>query len=204
MVCNPPFVVSPARTVQFRDSGLPTDTISATTVIGATEHLAPGGWAQISANGFTMTARAGMTEWPTGAGTRCDAWAVQYDARDSVSHAVDWLTELGRVDPKEADRQFEQWMDYFDSEGIVGLGSGFIVLRKATSAAPWFVSAELSIDVADEAGEAVAKFFDTQDWLRANPAPVAILDTSWSLAEHVRLDVAEAQPHRGRRQITTS
>jgi methylase of polypeptide subunit release factors len=198
VVCNPPFVVSPASAVQFRDSGLPTDTISATAVTGVAEHLAPGGWAQI----MCQWAHYDGTRWQDRvanwvAETGCDTWAVQYAAQDVVSHTVAWLTELGRADPKEADRQFGQWMNYFDSEGIVGLGSGFVVLRKTINSAPWFVPSELGIEPADEAGEAVATLFETQDWLRANPEPAATLDARWRLAEHVRLDATQGATAQG-------
>ena len=200
VVCNPPFVVSPARTIQFRDSGLPSDSISATAVTGAAEHLLPDGWAQIMCqwvhhDGERWQDR--VAGWV--ARTGCDAWAVQYDRQDTVAHTVDWLTELGRVDPKEADRQFEQWMDYFDGEGIVGLGSGFVVLRKTIGTTPWYLSAELGIEVADDAGEAVARVFDVQDWLQANPAPAAVLDARWRIAELVHLDAAPEGTAAGRR-----
>ena len=193
VVCNPPFVVSPARAIQFRDGGLPTDTISATAVTGAAEHLGTGGWAQVMCQWVHYRDERWqdrVASWVAGMG--CDAWAVQYAAQDTVSHTVGWLTELGRVDPKKADREFEQWMDYFDSEGIVGLGSGLVVLRKTTGATAWYVPAELGLEVVNEAGEAVARVFDTQDWLRANPEPAAVLDARWRLAEHVRLDAAQA------------
>ncbi len=198
ILSNPPFVVSPATTVQYRDSGLPTDTISETTVTGAAEHLTPGGWAQIMCqwvhhDGERWQDR--VEAWV--AGTGCDAWAVQRGTQDSVSHAVQWLTELGRADPKEADRQFEQWMDYFDSEDVAGVGTGFVVLRKAVGRDPWYIASELGEEWADDAGEAVASFFDTQDWLHANPGAGAILDTHWRLAEHVRLDTTQGGSNQG-------
>ncbi len=52
IVTNPPFVVSPAtdERLVYRDSGLPGDEMVRRVVTGATEHLAPGGRAQVLAN----------------------------------------------------------------------------------------------------------------------------------------------------------
>jgi methylase of polypeptide subunit release factors len=197
VVSNPPFVVSPTMTARFRDSGLPTDNISETAVTGAAGHLAPGGWAQIMCQWVQYQGERWqdrVESWTTGTG--CDAWVVQRGAQDSVSHTVEWLTEMGRADPKEADRQFEKWMEYFDNQGIVGIGTGFVVLRKVTDSDPWYLAAELGDEFADDAGEAVARIFDTQDWLRASPESGAVLDTCWRLAEHVQLDMPRASPNR--------
>jgi methylase of polypeptide subunit release factors len=188
IVSNPPFVVSPATTVKFRDSGLPTDAISETTVAGAAEHLAAGGWAQIMCQWVHREGERWqdrVQKWL--AGTGCDAWVVQRALMDPVAHASQWLTELGRADPKEADRQFEQWMDYFDREGIVGVGTGFVVLRRTAGQPNWFLPDDLPLALADDCGETVASVFDTQDWLVAHPEPGAVLNACWLLVDHVKL-----------------
>ena len=192
IVCNPPFVVSPATTILFRDSALPSDTISETLVRGAAEHLAPGGWSQIMCqwvhyDGERWQDR--VQDWV--ADTGCNAWAVQRLTVDSIVHATEWLLELGRADAKEADQQFDAWMRYFDREGIVGIGNGFVALRRTTDSLPWYVTAELGDPLGDATGEAVASFFETQDWLRANQGAGAVLDTRWRMAEHVRLDTSQ-------------
>jgi methylase of polypeptide subunit release factors len=192
IVSNPPFVVSPSAVFQFRDSGLPTDTISATAVTGAADHLAPGGWAQIMCQWIHTDAQHWedrVGEWV--AGTACDAWAVQLQAVDSVAHATEWLTELGRANPKEADRQFKQWMRYYDLQGIVGVGSGFVVLRKKDSDVAWYRADELETEITEGTGEMITRIFEAQGWLYSHPQPDAILDTYWSRSKNVELDTTQ-------------
>ncbi len=189
IVSNPPFVISPAVVAQFRDSGLPTDTMTESVVKGAARHLAPDGWAFIlgqwvHAQGERWQDR--VEGWVDG--TDCDAWFVQHRGVDSMAHAIEWLSPLGRADPKEADRQFERWMRYFEDQGIDGVGSGFVVLRKATDSEPWFMADEVGMDPADGAGKAIAQVFEAKDWLEAHPESGALLDATWRLVEHARLD----------------
>ena len=193
IVCNPPFVVSPATTLQYRDSGLPTDTISETTVRGAAEHLASDGWAQIMCqwvhlDGERWQDRVGS--WVAGSG--CNAWAVQRSAMGPVEYATEWLRELGKANPEEADRQFEQWMSYYDEHGVIGVGSGFVVLRKTDSQPNWFRADEVSLTLGDDSGEAIASLFETQDWLEQHPEPDALLDSRLRLVDQTGLHTTSA------------
>ena len=191
VVSNPPYWITPAMSALFWDSGLPTDTMSATAVSGAAEHLAPGGWAFLTCQWATEDNERWqdrVKSWLAGSG--CDAWAVQRRAADPVDHAVEGLAVLGRVDPKEADRRFEQWIGYLSDEGIVDVGSGFLVLRK-TDGEPWYRADELQFEPTNQCGEAIAALFDTEDWLRAHPKPGAALDARWRLAEHVHLETTQ-------------
>jgi hypothetical protein len=121
-------------------------------------------------------------------GADCDAWAVQMRSVDTVAHAREWLADLGRIDPKEADRQFERWIASFDAEGIIGLGTGFVVLHKRTMGTPWFASDEIGLEPADNAGDAIVRIFHSKEWLRDHVEAGSILDTRWQATEHLRLE----------------
>ena len=193
IVANLPIVVSPSMVARFRDSGLPTDSMSATAVAGAAEHLAPGGWAFVTCQWVYLDGERWQDRveaWV--AGTDCDAWAVQHETQDPVAHTTEELRELGRVDPKEADRQFEKWMRYLDGERIVGVGYGFVVLhRRKGSVRPWFSTYELPREFADGSGEAIAGYFETHDWIDDHRAAGAVLDARWRVAEHAQLERME-------------
>ena len=77
IVSNPPFVVSPAtdERLVYRDSGLPGDEMVRRVVTGATDHLAPGGRAQVLANWAHRAGEAWqdrLAGWVEGRGV--DAW----------------------------------------------------------------------------------------------------------------------------------
>ncbi len=188
IVSNPPVVVSPSSTVRFRDSGMPGDTISSTTTTGAADHLSPGGWAfvicqWVHVDGESWQDHVGA--WVGGTG--CDAWAVQLRAVDTVAHALEWLHELGKTDPSEADREFDRWMSYFDEQRIIGIGSGFVVLRKSEGDQGWYKADELDAEITVGADETIAGMFAAQDWLSAHPGAGDVLDASWRLAETASL-----------------
>jgi hypothetical protein len=106
---------------------------------------------------------------------------------DAVAHAKEGLYELGQVDPVRADREFERWMSYYNDQGIVGVGSGFVILRKTDRGTSWFRTDEIPLELTGDCGRAIVSMFEAQDWLDQHPEPGVLLDAQWSRAENVRL-----------------
>jgi methylase of polypeptide subunit release factors len=189
IVSNPPYVISPSKSATFRDSGLPTDTITGTTVAEAAKHLASGGWAFVLGQWALQEGERWqdrVERWVVDIG--CDALAMQQQVADPVTHAARELSELGGTDPKKADQQFEEWLRYFDAEGIVAIGTGFVVLRR-TDGKPWCRTEELQQEPADNGGVGIAALFSAQDWLSEHTRPGEVLAARWRSAEDVRLDI---------------
>jgi hypothetical protein len=76
--------------------------------------------------------------------------------------------------PKKADQQFDEWMRYYDDRGIVGIGTGYVVLRRVEGPA-WFRAEELSEEPADDASVAITAYFENQDWLSRNSEPGSLM-----------------------------
>lgn len=131
IVSNPPFVITPdAARYTYRESDLPGDTVCAELVRQAPAHLTDGGWAQFLAN-WTHTDSDDWEDrvggWITGTG--CSGWVVQRDVQDPAEYVELWLRDSCEHGTPEYTRRYDAWLDYFEREGIKGIGFGWISLR---------------------------------------------------------------------------
>ncbi|OFJ51032.1 DUF7782 domain-containing protein [Mycolicibacterium grossiae] len=193
IVSNPPFVVGTgALDYEYRDSGMAGDALSRTLVEQAAEHLTPGGTAQLMANWIVHAGqdwRERVRSWL--AGTGLHAWVVQREFADPMGYVSLWTSDAGER-PEDAARRGGQWLDWFDDEGIAGIGMGMITLRAPRSGetrAPDHVLEEIT--GADEAltGPEVAAFLARREYLhvtsddrllaaRLSTAPVVLEEQS--------------------------
>lgn len=193
IVSNPPFVVGTgALDYEYRDSGMAGDALSRTLVEQAAEHLTPGGTAQLMANWIVHAGqdwRERVRSWL--AGTGLHAWVVQREFADPVGYVSLWTSDAGER-PEDAARRGGQWLDWFDDEGIAGIGMGTITLRAPRSGEtrpPDHVLEEIT--GADEAltGPEVAAFLARREYLhvtsddrllaaRLSTAPVVLEEQS--------------------------
>ncbi|WP_017603237.1 DUF7059 domain-containing protein [Nocardiopsis alkaliphila] len=131
IVSNPPFVITPGNArFTYRESDLPGDALCAELVRQAPDHLTEGGWAQFLANwthtdGDDWEDRVGG--WITRAG--CSGWVVQRDVQDPAEYVELWLRDSCEHGTPEYTRRYDAWLDYFEREGIKGIGFGWISLR---------------------------------------------------------------------------
>lgn len=133
IVSNPPFVVG-AGTLDYiyRDSGMAGDALCQNLIEQVADHLEPGGTAQIMANWIVRHGqdpgawRDRVGSWL--AGTGLHAWVVQREFADPISYVSLWTSDAGEP-PEQAARRGGQWLDWFDAEGIAGVGMGMVTLR---------------------------------------------------------------------------
>ncbi|MEO7126944.1 MAG: class I SAM-dependent methyltransferase [Nakamurella sp.] len=139
IVSNPSFVISSGvRRFEYRDSGLVGDELCRRLVTGMSDHLCPGGTAQVLAN--WMIRADGDWRWSVGewvAVTGCDGWVVQRKVAHPAEYVSLWLQDTGEslATNTEATHTAVQeiageWLDYFAREGVTGIGMGSITLRK--------------------------------------------------------------------------
>ncbi|KMO84509.1 methyltransferase [Mycolicibacterium chubuense] len=130
IVSNPPFVVGVgALDYIYRDSGMAGDALCENMIREVGDHLEPGGTAQIMANWIVRDGRdwrERVRGWLDGSGLH--AWVVQREFADPISYVSLWTSDAGEL-PEEAARRGGLWLDWFDAEGIAGVGMGMIVVR---------------------------------------------------------------------------
>ncbi|MDQ3786972.1 MAG: methyltransferase [Actinomycetota bacterium] len=170
IVCNPPFVVGPARVdYTYRDSGLAGDGASALVIGRMPGLLAEGGVGQLLASwlhrkGEDWAER--VTSWlPPGV----DAWFVQRDVADPALYVGTWLRDAG-IDPRSAQgrEKASAWLDWFASNDVEGVGFGYVTVRRADVAEPEIVCEDLRHAYDDPLGPESARWLDNVAWLRAN------------------------------------
>ena len=129
IVANPPFVVSPDSEFVYRDSGLPGDAVCREVVRGAAAHLRPGGYATVLCNWICRTSEERwepLVKWVDG--LNCDALLLAHGAVEPLRYASRWNEPL-RPDPKAYAAAVGRWLDYYERDGIVGIGIGAVILR---------------------------------------------------------------------------
>jgi methylase of polypeptide subunit release factors len=171
IVTNPPFVISPAtgERLIYRDSGLPGDEVVRRILVGAAEHLNPGGWCQVLAN---WAHRAGqswhdrVTDWIQP--TRCDVWAVQREVLDPAEYVELWLADAGLRHHPDYLRRYDTWLAWFEREGIEAVGMGWVNLHDTDGTEPVHRLEEWPHEIELPIGPHVAAWGRRTSWLRAN------------------------------------
>lgn len=139
IVTNPPFVISPGtgEVLTYRDSGLPGDEVVRRVVVGAVDHLKPGGWCQVLANwahveGTPWTER--LNGWIQSTG--CDAWVVQREVIDVSRYVEMWLDDAGLHGAPDYRDRYDAWLGWFSEQRIEAVGFGWLTLRNAARDGP--------------------------------------------------------------------
>lgn len=188
IVTNPPYVMSPptGERLVYREGQFTADELVRRVVVEGADRLAPGGTLQVLGN-WADTGREPWEErvrgWiePTG----CDALVLQREFLDPYEYIELWLNDAGWVGTTEYAPRYRQWLDYFDSLGITGVGMGWIMLHKAGRPTPDVVVEEWPHAVHQPVGDAFAAH---QAGVAAGTVSDAdLLATAWRL--HERIDV---------------
>lgn len=162
---NPPFVISPAtdERLVYRDSGLPGDRVVEDIVRAAPALLNPGGWCQILAN-WVIPAGGDWADRLEGWIADCDAWVVQREVIDPAGYVELWLKDAGVQGTADYVRRYDTWLEWFERQGIAGVGFGWINLRR-TDSAPTLRLEEWPYDVEQPIAPAIAAWGEAVDAL---------------------------------------
>lgn len=149
IVSNPPFVITPEAVRrgalhEYRDAGLPGDTLVSRLVIEGAGLLRPGGLLQSLLNWEIPAAsprenrwEAPLRDWVERAEVACApdrlaAWAVLRERVDPAEYTELWLRDEG-ADPRKRDRweaDYRNWFNGFEESRTSEIGMGFIALRR--------------------------------------------------------------------------
>lgn len=173
IVSNPPFVISPDRSLTFRDSGLPLDEMTRSVIKGAASHLATLGYAQVLASWPEVRGEAWherLHGWVDGLG--CDAWAMLMERQSPDGYARRWLAHGdGGVDPAV----YRRWLDCYEQSEIEGFGYGLLTLRRVGHRSPWWRHDEVPNVLRGSPPAGLRAGFEAADWLLAHQDDDALL-----------------------------
>jgi hypothetical protein len=175
IVSNPPFVISPASTLLYRDNPMEGDEFCQLLVRTAAQHLTEGGWCQLLANwahvkGMDWKQRVG----PWFEGTECDAWIIQSQVEEVEQYALNWIRHSA-PSAEQASQEFNAWLDYYEGARIEAVGLGMITMRRRSGGAGWVRFDDLKQPLDTRCGEAIATGFELEDWIRAHPDDAGLL-----------------------------
>ena len=165
IVSNPPFVISPENDFVYRDGSGGRDEVSQLVVTEAARHLAPGGIAQVLVNWVEdpfSSWIAPVQRWLDGAGV--DALVLHHLSEQPVQYAAKWHMHL-HGDPDAHGRALDRWIAHFESEGIVTLATGAIVLRRTGVEPPLFTGLSMESAPGGRAGRHTVRLLDAARWL---------------------------------------
>ena len=174
IVSNPPFVVSPASELLFRDAGLGRDELSRQVTERLPDLLEAGGHASVLAS-WIVGAGEDWSDTPHRwlAASGCDAFVLHFTTDDALTYAGKYTAEL------------EPWLDYYRAQGIEAIATGAIVLaRRASGASPRFVALQATGGARGDGTRQLLRILNADEL----PDDDALLRTRFALAEPHRLD----------------
>lgn len=186
---NPPFIISPDNSYLFLHSGLRGDEICQAVAGQAPAFLNEGGFCQFLANWAVLRDtdwQERLASWFEGSG--CDVWVLRRATQPADEYATIWIETGEREEPAEFATFFDNWMAYYEREGIEAVGSGLITMRKSSGHANWFQATDAPEMMGFPSGPDVDRMFSLQDFLRAHDDE-ALLDSVLQLAPNTRLQL---------------
>jgi hypothetical protein len=137
VVANPPFVISPAGNLTYRETGEDGDAFCRDLVRQAPRHLTPGGQAHFLANWLHVEGE----DWRDRVGgwladTDCDAWVVERDVQDPAEYVELWLRDAAEQGTPGYAEHYDRWLAWFEQRKVEAVGFGWITLRNSGALDP--------------------------------------------------------------------
>jgi methylase of polypeptide subunit release factors len=189
IVCNPPFVIAPTKRLLFRDSGMRGDEFCRGLARAVAERLEEGGYCQITCNYAHHQGQPwqdGLRAWFEGLGSDVVVWLLH--TVDVSEYAMTWIISTESQDSDEVPRLYDQWMDYFEAEGIEAVSYLLVTMRRHEANTNWTRIEDFSRRIIGPCGEAVLRSFSRQDSLEARLDPTVMLDRRFRLVPEARIE----------------
>ncbi|WP_370023727.1 methyltransferase [Planotetraspora sp. GP83] len=137
VVSNPPFVISPAARLTYRESGFRGDDFCRDLVRLTPRHLDHGGHGRFLANWLHVKGE----DWQDRVGgwlaeTGCDGWAAQRDVQDPSEYVELWLRDSAEQGTSAYRERYDEWLAWFESMDVTGIGFGWIALHNSGAMDP--------------------------------------------------------------------
>jgi hypothetical protein len=188
VVCNPPYVISPASELVYRDGGARGDAFCERVVRALPAYLVEGGfghalvsWLHPRGGDWTEPVR----RWLETSG--CDAIILRYATHEPLEYAAAWNRPI-RGDPDAYGAALDEWLRYFEELGVEAISWGAVVLRRREAGTNWTWAYTPTSDQIGPATEQLLRLFAAHDFLSQLVDVEALLDETVSLVPDHRLD----------------
>lgn len=185
IVCNPPFVIAPGEGDLHTHSRRPSDQLCREIIQTVPPFLRQDGYFHLVGNWVQLTGqdwRERLAGWFDRSG--CDAWVLHTAPEAPATYALQRIGESEQR-PDHASRAFDEWMAYYEREGIEAIVSGLITLRRRGGRANW-LRFDAFQGVSGQGGAAIERGFALRDFLETNRSDRDLLGTRLCRAEHLR------------------
>jgi methylase of polypeptide subunit release factors len=185
---NLPFVITPGRRYLYRDNDLPLDEFARKAVRDAAAHLEEGGFCQYMCQWVHFAGgdwEQRLAGWFDGLG--CDAFVLRQVSTHPLGYAESWIRDTESGGPALFARLFNEWSDYYEREGIEGISTGFVVMRRRSGVRNWFQIGDVPADVPQQYGDHLLCRFAAQDFLESACSDEALLQARLRISSDVRL-----------------
>lgn len=175
IVCNPPYVISPASEYVYRDSGLKGDSVSEQVVRSIPAHLEEGGFATVQISWIADPdgdAAELVRGWVRDNG--CDAWLLHYRTDTPLETAAVW-NRMESGDPARYAQVIDTWLAYYRELGIRGIAYGSLLLRRREGT-NWFRTDPLPPGRLKAASDHILRVFAAHDLLAGTADGERLLD----------------------------
>lgn len=197
IVSNPPFVISPESRYIYRDSPMTGDGVCRKIVREAPAYLNEGGFSQILCNWAEFAGedwRERLKGWFEGCG--CDVWVMRNQSRDVANYAANWIRHTEKLETRNMEARFNDWLRYYENQQIERVGGGVINMRRRNGGRNWFHADDGVETMFGPGGDYILNGFAARDFLEVVGDDAALLGASFILSPHARL-VQQKSPSAG-------
>lgn len=189
IVSNPPFVISPGMRYIYCDSGMEGDQICQKIVREAPQFLEENGFCQVLCNWAEYSGqdwKERLAGWFEGAG--CDVWVLRSETRDAATYASTWIQHTERHAPEKYSQNFEEWVAYYERQGIEAVGAGIITMRRSSDRRNWLRFEDMHEKIDGPCGESILLGFASRDFLETSQDDSTLLATRFRVSPDVRME----------------
>ena len=154
IVTNPPFVLSPASRLMYRDSGRDGDAFCIDLARDAARMLNVGGYFEMVFQWIQRADGRWQEELTQSfAGIGCDLWILRGENDSPDGHIRKSITE------SDTKAQYSRWREYLARRKAASVGTGFCIMKRISGRAPRIWFDELPDECSEQYGDAIDRIF---------------------------------------------
>jgi methylase of polypeptide subunit release factors len=189
IVCNPPYVISPESTYDYRDSGLDGDELCKKLIHEVRQFVADRGFACIL---ISWALRRGQDWWeppvqwlPAG---DFGVLVLKVETVDALTNASRWIRLPQGASLAAHQETLARWRDYYERNEIEFVGYGAVVLRRLQDGRSWRCFETLHNGPTAPGGDQIERIFANQEYLGGFSNPDELLHQAFSPVPNLQLD----------------